>query len=216
MPLVEKALKVYTTQMANQIKTEYLFYFLAREIRTVGGKSKVARLRKEFFERRSSSTMIRTQLGYAFVAKCSKLAMNKCLLESEKHCVKDGNLPTCSVCLENSANYYLIHGNTAHKCVCGTCAMTLALEAKTGNDVPQCPICREDITYFAKSAPQGLIIGCVCKQVRCNRYLVVMQNTDGLVRNVPDDLSVAYECYTCTLEMKMKSPCSMVFGLHVT
>lgn len=54
---------------------------------------------------------------------------------------------------------------------------------------PQCPICREDITYFAKSAPEE--IGCVCKQVRCNRHLVVMQKDDGLVRNVPDDLSVA-------------------------
>lgn len=203
--------------MANLIRTEYLFYFLAREIVTVSGKAKVARARKEFFERRGRSTMIRTQFGHALVAKCHKLALNKCILESEKHCVKDGNLPTCSVCLENSANYYLIHGNTAHKCVCGTCAIKLALQRKTkaGKVVPpQCPICREDITYIVKSAPQEL--ECVCKQVRCNRHLVVMQKADGLVRNVPDDLFASSECHTCTLEMKCSSPCSMVFALHVT
>lgn len=218
MPLVEKALEVYTTQMANLIRTEYLFYFLAREIRTSSGKAKVVRARKEFFERRGRSTMIRTQFGHDLVTKCHKLALNKCFLESEKHCVKDGNSSPCSVCFENSANYYLIHGNTAHKCVCGRCAMKLALQRKRdtrGKEVPpQCPICRETITYIVKSAPQQL--ECVCKQARCNRHLVVMQKADGLVKNVPDELLVACECHTCTLEMKGSSPCSMVFGLHVT
>ena len=218
MPQIERALEVYTTQMANLIRTEYLFYFLAKENFTKSGKAKVARARKEFFETRGRSTMIRTQFGPDIVSKCHRLALNKCLFESDKHCVHDDKLPSCSVCLENSANYYLIHGNTAHKCVCGRCAMELALQHKkntTGKVVsPQCPICRENITYIVKSAPHEL--ECVCKQARCNRHLVVMQKDDGLVRNVPDDLFASSECHTCTLEMKYSSPCSMVFALHVT
>lgn len=217
MPLVDKALEVYTTQMANLIRTEYLFYFLAKESFTVSGKAKVARARKEFFASRGRSTMIRTLFGPDLVAKCHKLAYDKCLLESEKHCVNDDKLPSCSVCLENSANYYLIHGNTAHKCVCGRCAMVLALQhnRNRGKVVPpRCPVCRDGITYIVKSAPHEL--ECVCKQVRCNRHLVVMQKADGLVRNVPDDLFASSECHTCTLEMKGSSPCSMVFALHVT
>ena len=212
MPLAKKALEAYTTQMANLVMTEYLFYYLGRESRTVSWKAKVAKARKEFFERKGMCTTIWTHFGHDLVRKCHRLALEKCLQESQKHCVKDDSMATCPLCYENSANYYLVHGGTAHKCVCGRCAMMLALQQNKGK--AQCPFCREAITYIVKSAPQEL--ECVCKQVRCNRHLVVMQKADGLVNNVPDDLFASCECHTCTLELKSSSPCSMVFGLHVT
>lgn len=211
MPLAEKALEVYTTQMANLIMTEYLFYYLRRESRTASWKAKVANSRKEFFQRKGLFATIWTQFDHDVVRKCHRLAVDKCLLESQKHCVKDDSVPTCPVCYDNSANYYLVHGNTAHKCVCGKCAMELALQSK---DKAKCPFCREAITYIVKSAPQEL--ECVCKQGRCNRHLVMIQKADGLVKNVPDELFASFECHTCTLESKSSFPCSMVFGLHVT
>ncbi|CAN0505077.1 unnamed protein product, partial [Scytosiphon promiscuus] len=64
---------------------------------------------------------------------------------AEERCSNDEAMDICSVCLEEKANYYILHAGTAHKCVCAKCAMSISIK-----DNPKCPICRQPVSLMVE------------------------------------------------------------------
>lgn len=210
MPNVDRVTKVYTVQIANIIRTNFFFFFLKRAVNTPRKKRAVEESRKAFFRNEGIlSSSVQAQFGDQLVKSAMQESFRKCLSLAEKNCIEDDHLSLCSVCMDRKADTYLIHGVTAHKCVCAVCAMTIALQ-RTSKPA-ECPICREAISLIVESAPMTL--DCICGQESCARHLVVAQINDGVTHNKPDEMRSSCECHTCTLETKVER-CSMVYSLY--
>lgn len=132
------------------------------------------------------------------VKEAVDFSLKVCLYHAAERCVGDEEMGVCSVCLEARSNYYLIHGNTAHKCVCAVCAMTIAV-----NKGPKCPICRQTVAMAADTAP--ISVDCVCSDPGCTSLLVVDASIDRIRTRA--------ECATCTLESFEHTACMMVYTL---
>lgn len=117
---------------------------------------------------------------------------------AEKRCSEDESLDRCSVCLEHGANYYLFHGETAHKCVCATCAIKISIKAN-----PRCPICREDVSLIADSAPKTENKECSCEEGGCSSVVLLAVDHKKIKKvggKTYDQYKATVECTTCTLE----------------
>lgn len=173
---------------------------------TVNQKARVKKTKKEYYDpaTRASASRLKRLLGADVFADCVKKSRDECMKEASIRSSKDDALGECVVCLgERKANYYLIHGGTAHKCVCPVCAMKLALSPGTE---AKCPVCREIVWLFLESAP--LALPCVCNQASCKRYLVVKK-----IGERSNSYCASLECSTCTLEATVERHCCMTFEL---
>lgn len=149
----------------------------------------VVKARDRFFKGKMGMSMLKLNFGEKVVKACLAKSLTDCCARAEKRLTSDPNLPTCCICLERGANYYVIHGNSAHKCVCAICAMTVALKPR-----PRCPMSRAVITLLVRSAKT--VYGCVCSETKCERLLVVEER-------VVDESRVyraLVECHMCSLE----------------
>lgn len=167
----------YTPHTARVIMTNFFFAELGASSRRKTFQASVKKAKQKFFTGTTSMTQIKSRFGHsvfkffleASVAKCLGI-VNKRGIEYNKDDEYATRFEKCSVCLENKAVGYLIHGGTAHKCVCSKCAMDIALRASS-NKKPPCPICREDISLVVECSTMSF--PCVCKQDVCGRKLVV-------------------------------------------
>lgn len=117
--------------------------------------------------------------------------------------VDSSGLPACCVCREKgSASYYVIHGLTAHKCLCSVCAMRVSLSAiskKKKEKNPKCPLCATEVDHMVE-ATEDSPVECVCGQEGCKLWVVVSQTGYGHMKT-PNRLIAVKECHTCTLGM---------------
>jgi len=179
---MQQALDAYSIGTAKTIRTQFFFNRLEK---SSSRKKKVIKAREGFF----TMSMLKLKFGQEVVKSCLNKSLNDCCALAEKRLSSDPNLPTCCICLEKGANYYVIHGSSAHKCVCATCAMTVALKPR-----PMCPVSREKITLLVSSAKT--VYGCVCSETKCERLLVVEERVVGESRVY----RATVECHMCSLE----------------
>lgn len=191
---ITKAFSAYTFVIANTVRARYFFDFMVKKCKTVTQRNKVKKIKAEFQDEstRASISMLKTLLSPEAFAECLKKSRDKCLKEASKICSQDKELDDCVICLESKANYYLIHGGTAHKSLCSVCAMNLALHPPTFGR-PRCPSCRETVWLFLESTSSKL--PCVCKQETCKRHLVIVRETFDSCSTY----RASVECSTCTL-----------------
>ena len=64
-------------------------------------------------------------------------------------------------------------------------------------DNPKCPMCREEISLVADSAPK--VEKCVCSDENCSP-LLLMSVDDNKVRNILEGSRSMVECTTCTVQ----------------
>lgn len=205
--IISKAFSAYTFSIANIIRARYFFDFLIQSCKTVKKREMVKKIKARYYDPATRTPLSRIQqlVGAEVFADCLKKSGDKCLKEASKRCSQDEGLGECIVCYESKANYYLIHGGTAHKCMCSVCAMKLALLPPTFGR-PSCPSCREPVWLFLESASSTL--PCVCNQQTCRRHLVVANEKFGKCSSY----RASFECSTCTLEAALLSS-SMVYEL---
>ena len=176
----------YTVPFVNIVRMKFFFRYLAKSSSTSTMKALALTARREFFDGRMESRKIKSDFGEDVVDSCMRKARKMCLAiakksserdckeNSEKNCKENSDMnrktnsknKTCVICMERPTNTCLVHGKTAHKCVCSFCAMKLALQPM-GKAV--CPLCRESISLVAKSTKRS---ECVCGE-SCGRYLAI-------------------------------------------
>lgn len=189
MVTVQQALDAYSVRTAKTIRTQCFFTRLGKSSSTKSRQKAVMKARDDFFNGNVTEYMLKHKFGEEVVKGCLDKSLTDCFARAEKRLSSDPNLPTCCVCLERGANYYVIHGGSAHKCVCAICAMTIALKPR-----PRCPVSRDDITLLVNSAKMSY--GCVCSETKCERLLVVEErfvNKSRVYRAM-------VECHMCSLE----------------
>lgn len=161
---------------------------------------------EEFFHGSLSPADVKSEFGEDNFRQCMAESRDKCFKYAEQMSKTSSEFSSCSVCQERGANYYLVHGDTAHKCVCSVCAMKIALGK------PACPLCRRQIDLFVES-PDSSPVACVCGQRDCRRMLVVSQRSDGQDKT-PDQLVPFRECFLCTLGNLEVEKCSLLFAVY--
>ena len=204
MVTVKEALDTYTIGMAHCLRAQIFFNNLKKSSKTKSLALSTDKARKDFFSGKVTQKSLRFKFGEAMVKKCLEKSMDHCLHLSEERtttdlCVTTGD--SCVVCMERGANYYIIHGSSAHKCVCAVCAMGIALRPN-----PKCPITREDAWLMVESAKESY--GCVCLKEKCPLLLVIerqMGNKSNTFR--------AIECHMCSLESFHATFCR-IFSLY--
>lgn len=179
----------YTPGMACCLRIRYFFRYLQESC--VEGSPNYVLARSFNFADTMPATVrdVREHFAPEVTEDCLFRATEQCLTLAERRCSSDPTLKTCVVCFDNGANYYVVHGDQAHKSVCAKCAMSLSLRTK-----PVCPMSRASISHFMV-APKDRI-ECVCKESDC--FLHVLAKP---VRKLNAyNFQTASECHTCTLE----------------
>lgn len=163
-----EALDAYTIKIAKSIRTQFFF----NSLKTHARSKKVDSVRQDFYNGKISYEAIQLKFGQEVIRKSSVNSFSKCVEKAKLLSSQDESLPLCCVCLDGRANYYVIHGQSAYKCVCAVCAMKIAL-----NPSPRCPVTREKIVLLMRAAER--FYDCVCGEENiCERVLVV-QERDG-------------------------------------
>ena len=197
MVTVQQALEAYSVQIAKTIRTQCFFSRLGKSIPKSRQKL-VMKARDDFFGGKVTQRMLQQKFGEEVVKACLDQSLTDCFARAEKRLSSDPTLPTCCVCLERGANYYVVHSELAHKCLCAVCAMAIAL-----NPRPRCPVSRDDITLLVSSAEMSY--SCVCLEKKCKHFLLVEERD---VNNFRVNRAMV-ECYECSLEVGNHSaePC---------
>lgn len=188
----------YTVRMAHCFKTQVFFKMLVKSSSTSSLAKRAERSRIDFFDGKLSVMDLFRKYSRSRVNRIMDQANDYCLRMAEGLLSPDTVLDspdtvlvspdTCCVCLERKANYYVITGTSAHKCVCAVCALDLALRPN-----PRCPKTRGEIWLLMESAESSY--GCVCSR-GCERLLVVEQRKKkGRTSYRP-----IAECRMCSLE----------------
>ena len=152
--------------------------------------------RKKFFKGEFKVFNLLQYFDKKKINEALKFSVEKCLSHAEERCSKDETLDVCSICLSEKANYYILHGETAHKCVCARCAMNICIK-----EDPRCPMCRQSISLVVASAPR--IEKCVCSDTNCSS-LVLMSVDDSCGKAVLENYKSLVECTTCTVEKELQ------------
>lgn len=179
-----QALNAYTIKMAQSIRTQYFFDSLKTLARC---NKNVDSARRDFYNGKMTYQAIQLKFGEELIRKSSANSLSKCFEKAKLLLSQDKSLPLCCVCLDARANYYVIHGQSAHKCVCAVCAMKVAL-----NPSPRCPVTREKIVLLIRAAER--FYDCVCGEKKiCERVLIVQQESGK-------KFCAIVECYLCCVE----------------
>lgn len=185
---IQELLVSYTIRMALCFKAQVFFKLLVKSSSTPSLAKRAERSRIDFFDGKLSFKDVVRKYSQSRVNRIMEKAKDHCLHMAEGVLSADTGLDNCCVCLERKANYYVIHGTSAHKCVCAVCALDLALRPK-----PRCPKTRGEIWLLMESAYESY--GCVCSG-GCERLLVVEQRKNkGRTSYRP-----IAECRMCSLE----------------
>lgn len=195
----------YTVTLALCLRTHFFFQSLLKCSTTPSEILALRKERKKFFKGEFRVSNLLQSFDKKNIEESLKSSVEKCLSYAEERYSKDETLDACSVCLSEKANYYIIHGRTAHKCVCARCAMNISI-----NEDPKCPICRQSITLMAVSAPR--VEKCMCSDTGCSS-LVLMSVDNSCVLESSKSL---VECTTCTLvkEMEKSSSVNVAYDLY--
>ena len=200
MVTIKEALNAYTIGMAHCLRAQVFFNDLKKSTKTKSLAHSTDKARQDFFSGKATHASLERKYGEAVVKKSLTNSMVHCLHISEDRTTTTGtDLDSCVVCMERGANYYIIHGSSAHKCVCAVCAMGIALRPN-----PKCPITREAAWLMVESAKESY--GCVCLKEKCPRFLVLERSNSGKTFR-------ARECHMCSLESFHATFCRM-FSLY--
>lgn len=193
--------------MATYLRTQLFFKVLIASRKTKSDAAFAAKSRDDFLGSKISTRDLKRMFGNDTVQDALKKSIKECLNIAEKSLsLDDANLDACCVCLERRANYYIVHGGSAHKCVCAVCAMNLALGPQ-----PRCPVSREDVWLMMESAKESY--ECVCSQPNCERLLVVKQFNVKSRKKTATRFRPVVECHMCTLEC-FHAHCCRVFSVY--
>ena len=199
MVTIKEALHAYTIGMAHCLRAQVFFNDLKKSSRTKSLANSTDKSRKDFFSGKATHATLQRKYGEAAVKKSLKNSMAHCLYMSEDMTTTGTSLDLCVVCMERGANYYIVHGISAHKCVCAVCAMAIALRPN-----PKCPITREAAWLMVSSADASY--ECVCLKEKCPRILVLRKGQHPKTFR-------AMECHMCSLESFHATSCRM-FSLY--
>lgn len=197
-------LDAYTIHVALCLRTHFFFSYLRRSATTLRQIKEIKLARKDFV-----TGVLRLHLLYNVFKKkvvddALNSSANQCYKLALDRCSNDEKFAPCCVCLEKGANFYMIHGGTAHKCVCAVCAMKISIK-KT----PKCPVCRQDVSLVAQAAP--LKLKCICGEKGCLSVLVLPFTSSN---NSVHLGKASAECSTCTIESFDCGGFKMVYKLY--
>lgn len=198
MVTIKEALNAYNIGMAHCLRAQIFFNALKKSTKTKSLAHSTDKVRADFFLGKATPSFLEVKYGKDLVKKCLKNSMDHCLHLAKERTRTDPSLDMCVVCMERGANYYIVHGTSAHKCVCGVCAMDIALRPK-----PRCPISREVVWVMVESTKESY--GCVCLQEKCPRFLVLERQTAN------DHTFHAKECHMCSLESFQATFCRLFY-----
>lgn len=196
MVTIKEALSAYTIGMAQCLRAQVFFNDLKRLTKTKSLAKSTDKVRLDFFAGKASYPYLELKYGHAVVKKSLRNSMDHSLQMAGEMTSADTGLDVCVVCLERGANYYIVHGGSAHKCVCAVCAMDIALRPK-----PKCPVSREAVWLMVQSTKESY--GCVCLEEECPRFLVLDGHKSKTLR--------ARECHMCSLESFHATNCRIFF-----
>lgn len=186
---VQEALVSYTIRMAQCVKAQVFFNLLIQSSSSRVLAKRAETSRSDYFQGKLPFKALIRKHGETRVRKALGDAKDYCLDVAKGRLSTDSSPEACCVCLERRANYYVVNGSSAHKCVCAVCALELSLRPK-----PKCPKTRGDIWLVMESA--SVSYGCVCSG-GCERLLVVEQRKKG---RTSLEYSAVAECHMCSLE----------------
>lgn len=190
MVFIPDLLEGYTVKGARYIQSHYLFYSLSNSSKNSTQKSSdVSRLRSDFFKGVIGHETIKRKFGKDVFQKSLKDSVESCVSTARKMLSEDSSLEECCACNDEGANYYVVHGQSAHKCLCAVCAMKVALKPSA-----KCPITRESVSLMVKGTNRSF--KCVCREDKCERVVAVEES----VVNKSRTFRAVVECNMCSLE----------------
>lgn len=202
MVTIKEALNAYTMGMAHCLRAQVFFNQLKNSFNTKSVRHSTDKARADVFSGKMTHSSLELKYGAAVVKKCMKNSLDHCLHMAETRTSADTSLGVCIVCLERGANYYIVHGSSAHKCVCSVCAMDIALRSQK----PKCPVSREPVWLMVESTNESY--GCVCLKETCQRFLVLEQTDNEFKTSKTFRVK---ECHMCSMESFHATFCRLFF-----
>ena len=184
---VTNVLGSYSVSIALCVRTHFFFQFLLRLSKTTSEIRALNRAKTNFFKGEFKVSYLSGIFKKTDLEKALKYSTSQCIHYAEERCTRDDEtMDMCSVCLEERANYYILHSGTVHKCVCAKCAMSISIK-----DNPNCPICRQPVSLMVETAPR--VEKCTCLDKNCSSFLLMSANLRSIA-----------ECTTCTLDKELQ------------